>query len=66
MVLDGKNCTWSSSCIGMPSVIRVNDRLAVFYDAPVDNSVDHMHHDIGLAWVKLPLIPPSVPEREQK
>ncbi len=66
MVLDGKNCTWSSSCIGMPSVIRVNDRLAVCYDAPGDNSVDHMHHDIGLAWVKLPLIPPSDPEGEQK
>ena len=54
------------ACIGMPSVIRVKDRLAVFYDAPGGNSVDHMRRDIGLAWLKLPLIPPSDPEGEQK
>lgn len=64
--LDGKNCTWSSSCIGMPSVIRVKDRLAVLYDAPGGNSVDHMRRDIGLAWLKLPLISPADPEGEQK
>ncbi len=61
VVLDGKNCTWSSSCIGMPSVIRANDRLAVLYDAPGGDSVDHMGRDIGLAWLKLPLNPPADP-----
>ena len=32
VVLDGRNCTWSHSCIGMPSVIKVKDRLAILYD----------------------------------
>ena len=59
VVLDGRNCTWSKACIGMPSVIRVGDRLAMFYDAPGGDSIDHMHRDIGLAWLQLPLVPPE-------
>jgi predicted GH43/DUF377 family glycosyl hydrolase len=59
VVLDGKNCTWSKKCIGMPSVIQVGKRLAVFYDAPGGDSKDHMQRDIGLAWLKLPLVPPA-------
>jgi len=27
VVLDGKNCTWSVKCIGMPSVVKVGKRL---------------------------------------
>ncbi len=34
VVLDGKNCTWSKKCLGMPSLVRVGKRLAIFYDAP--------------------------------
>ncbi|MCA9418421.1 MAG: hypothetical protein KC917_19250, partial [Candidatus Omnitrophica bacterium] len=59
VVLDGKNCTWASRCIGMPSVIRVKDRLAVFYDAPGGDSIEPLHRDIGLAWLDLPLSIPS-------
>lgn len=59
VVLDGQNCTWSKKCIGMPSVIAVGKRLAVFYDAPGDNSTSHMGRDIGLAWLTLPLSPPK-------
>ena len=59
VVLDGKNCTWSKKCIGMPSVIQVGKRLAVFYDAPGGDSKGHMQRDIGLAWLKLPLAPPA-------
>jgi predicted GH43/DUF377 family glycosyl hydrolase len=59
VVLDGRNCTWSKRCIGMPSVIPVGDRLAMFYDAPGGESLAHVHRDLGLAWLELPLEPPS-------
>lgn len=59
VVLDGRNCKWSSECIGMPSVLQVGNRLAVFYDAPGGDSISHMRRDIGLAWLDLPLSPPS-------
>jgi len=58
VVLDGKNCKWSNKCIGLPSVIKVYNRLAIFYDAPGDNSTSHMKRNIGLAWLDLPLSPP--------
>lgn len=60
IVLDGTNCLWSKVCIGMPSVIRVGNRLAMFYDAPGGGSHSHMHRDIGLAWIDLPLIVPTL------
>jgi hypothetical protein len=59
VVLDGKNCTWSKKCIGMPSVITVGKRLAIFYDGPGGDSTDHMRRDLGLAWLELPLPPPA-------
>ena len=59
VVLDGRNCTWSQQCMGMPSVIKVGERLAIFYDAPGGNRTDHMDRDIGLAWLDLPLSPPG-------
>jgi predicted GH43/DUF377 family glycosyl hydrolase len=61
VVLDGKNCTWSHRCIGLPGVVRVGSRLGVLYDAPGGDSTSHMGRDIGLAWLTLPLAPPSVP-----
>jgi predicted GH43/DUF377 family glycosyl hydrolase len=59
VVLDGQNCKWSHSCIGLPSVIRYKNRLAVFYDAPGGTSVSHMRRSIGLAFLNLPLNPPK-------
>ncbi|MDB6169310.1 MAG: hypothetical protein JWM88_2174 [Verrucomicrobia bacterium] len=59
IVLDRKNCTWSSVCIGLPSVVRVKDRLAILYDAPGGKGMSHMKRDVGLAWLKLPLVPPQ-------
>ena len=59
VVLDGSNCTWSKNCIGLPSVIPCGKRLAIFYDAPGGNSTSHMKRNIGLAWLDLPLSPPS-------
>ena len=58
VVLDGKNCSWSKDCIGLPSVVKVGKRLAVLYDAPGGNSVSHMNRDVGLAWLELPLMVP--------
>ncbi|MDI1334924.1 MAG: hypothetical protein PSU94_01970 [Lacunisphaera sp.] len=58
VVLDGKNCQWSTVCVGLPSVVRIKDRLAILYDAPGGHSLSHMKRDVGLAWLKLPLIPP--------
>jgi hypothetical protein len=58
VVLDRKNCKWSKSCIGLPSVVKSGKRLAVLYDAPGDESVSHMQRDVGLAWLNLPLVAP--------
>lgn len=59
VVLDGRNCSWSRKCIGLPSVLKVGNRLALVYDAPGGDSKSHMKRDIGLAWLELPLIPPA-------
>ena len=59
VVLDGQNCSWSDRCIGLPSVVQVDDRLAIFYDAPGGDSISHMRRHIGLAWLSLPLSPPE-------
>jgi predicted GH43/DUF377 family glycosyl hydrolase len=59
IVLDGKNSKWSQRCIGLPSVVRHGNRLAIFYDAPGGTSTSHMRRSIGVAWLKLPLTPPS-------
>jgi predicted GH43/DUF377 family glycosyl hydrolase len=58
VVLDGKNCKWSKVCIGLPSVVKLGDRLAIFYDAPGGKGMSHMKRDVGLAWLDLPLNPP--------
>jgi predicted GH43/DUF377 family glycosyl hydrolase len=62
VVLDGQNCTWSKKCIGLPSVVQVGKRLALFYDAPEGNSTSHMRRHIGLAWLDLPLSVPRYNE----
>ena len=59
IVIDGQNCKWSRRCIGLPSVVKYKNRLAVFYDAPGDFSVSHMRRSIGLAFMNLPLNPPN-------
>ena len=66
IVLDGKNCSWSKKCIGLPSVVQVNNKLALFYDAPGGNSTSHMKRNVGLAWLDLPLSPPVKVSKEVK
>jgi len=65
VVLDGENCTWSTKCIGLPSVVRVGKRLALFYDAPGGKSTSHMKRNVGLAWLSLPLKPPAKKAEKQ-
>ena len=59
VVLDGQNCKWSKRCIGLPSVVKYKNRLAVLYDAPGGTSTSHMRRSIGLAFLKLPLVAPK-------
>lgn len=59
VVLDGENCSWSKRCVGMPTVHRVGDRLALLYDAPGGDDTGHMKRSIGLAWIDLPLTVPA-------
>ena len=60
VVLDGHNCTWSKTIIGLPSVLKVGKRLALFYDGREDpKDKGHMRRNIGLAFLELPLVPPK-------
>lgn len=60
IVLDGANCSWSKEIIGLPSIVKVGKRLALFYDGFAGQGIpkgaaSHMQRDIGLAWLELPL-----------
>jgi predicted GH43/DUF377 family glycosyl hydrolase len=59
VVLDTENSKWSKHVIGLPSVVKVGNRLALFYDGLAEDSYSHMRRDIGLAWLNLPLQPPK-------
>jgi hypothetical protein len=61
LVLDGSTCTWSKEIIGLPSVVKSGNRLALFYDGYAGRGIppgasSHMRRDIGLAWLDLPLV----------
>jgi predicted GH43/DUF377 family glycosyl hydrolase len=58
VVLDRNNCRWSRRVIGLPSVVRFGNRLALFYDGVEGDGMGHMARDIGLAWLRLPLVAP--------
>jgi predicted GH43/DUF377 family glycosyl hydrolase len=64
VVLDSKNCKWSRHIIGLPSVVQVGRRLAIFYDGNAAEQMptgvkSHMNRDVGLAWLDLPLVAPT-------
>lgn len=65
VVLDAGNCRWSRHIIGLPSVVKVGRRLAIFYDGNASEKMpkgvkSHMNRDVGLAWLDLPLVAPPV------
>ena len=57
VVIDRDNAKEVKGAIGMPSVIRVGDRLAMLYDGAPGENFGHMGRGICLAWLKLPLVP---------
>ena len=71
IVLDASNSSWSKTVIGLPSVLRVDGRLAIFYDglesaaerpkgaAEHPDAYRHMFRDIGLTWLDLPIRVPA-------
>lgn len=59
VVLDSSNCTWSKGVIGMPTVIRKGNKLALLYDGFEGVDKGHMRRNIGLAWLRLPLTVPD-------
>lgn len=58
VVLDRHNCKWSKRVIGLPSVVKAGNRLAIFYDGLDGDQIKHTRRDVGLAWLDLPLVPP--------
>ncbi len=59
VVLDESNCNWCKRSIGMPSVVKMGNQLALFYDASPTGADSNMGRDIGLAWLSLPLRAPK-------
>jgi predicted GH43/DUF377 family glycosyl hydrolase len=60
IVLDSVNCSWSKHIIGLPSVVKKGNRLAIFYDGNSEAEMprgnkSHMRRNVGLAWLELPL-----------
>jgi len=43
----------------MPTEVKVDKRLAVFYDGRGGERTDHLRPGVGLAWLDLPLTPPA-------
>jgi len=58
VVIDNANCEWSPTVIGLPSVTRIGDRLAVYFDGAESASNGHGARDIGVGWLELPLHTP--------
>jgi len=66
IVLDSSNSTWSEHIVGLPSVVKSGNRLALFYDGNTEPAMpqgvkSHMNRDIGLAWIDLPI---HLPEKK--
>jgi hypothetical protein len=59
VVLDTTGSSWSKGVIGLPGILRVGDRLALYYDGVQGRDRGHTGRDVGLAWLPLPLSPPA-------
>ena len=64
VVLDSSSSKWSRHIIGLPSVVKCGNRLALFYDGNEESNMpkgvkSHMNRDIGLAWIELPILLPK-------
>ena len=59
IVVDRENTSEVKGAIGMPSVIQAGNKLAILYDGAPGENFSHMHRNINLAWIDLPLQPPT-------
>ena len=59
VVLDPINCSWSHTVIGLPSVVKAGNRLAIFYDGLEGKKISHVGRDVGVAFLPLPLPAPK-------
>jgi predicted GH43/DUF377 family glycosyl hydrolase len=55
VVLDADNVGWSPRIVGLPSVLEIDGRLAIFFDGSQDDDIGHGYRDIGVAWLDLPI-----------
>ncbi|MBB6567691.1 hypothetical protein HPO96_05570 [Kribbella sandramycini] len=58
VVVDAESSGWSPKVIGLPSVLRIGDRLAIYFDGSTTDDIGHGHRDVGLAWLDLPIVLP--------
>jgi len=58
IVLDGYNSIWTFARVGLPSVLKVNNILYIYYDGPGGNSINNNYCNVALATLDLPLVPP--------
>jgi len=59
VVLDGRNSLWSKNVVGLPAVLPMGDRLAIYYDGLAagrgEDPFSHLGRDVALAWLDLPI-----------
>lgn len=55
VAINGSNRIGGTGAIGMPTVIRVGNKLAMLYEATEGSSTLHMQRSINLTWMDLPL-----------
>jgi predicted GH43/DUF377 family glycosyl hydrolase len=60
VVVEADTSGWSPRVIGLPSVLPIGGRLAVYYDGSTGDSIGHGRRDVGVAWLDLPLAVPRV------
>lgn len=55
VVVDAAVSSWAKGAIGMPSVVRRGDTLALLYDGVAGDGTGHLGRQIGLCEIALPI-----------
>lgn len=58
VVVDARSSGWSPTVIGLPSVLVIGRRLALYYDGATGATIGHGGRDVAVTWLDLPLSPP--------
>lgn len=59
IVMDGAASCYAKGAIGNPSVVALEDRIAVYYDGRAGQDTSHMGRDIAVAYLPRPLRVPA-------